>query len=300
MNYTNDLNLPQYIVDWLINDNYDHNTDPYTISATTLMKPTRAHVLALRHKDNLQRDVADNIAARVGGALHDSIEQVETPGIHKEHRARREFPLGPVVYTVTGKYDILEEHSDGSFTLRDIKTTSVWAYIYGGKDEEYRKQLSIYRWLLSQEKEIRNEGYIDFFFTDWQSSKAKSDKDYPSERIKAGHRIQLWSLDETEDYIRSRLQLVEDNRGLSDENLVACTKQELWAGDEKFAVMKPAAKRATKLCDTRSEAEQYITAKKMSAFVERRPPKVKRCKYCAAFPFCNQGQHYHNQGMIAR
>lgn len=300
MEYTNNLNLPQYIVDWLEHDNYDHNDDPYTVSTTTLMKPTRAYLLTIRHKDKLQADVSDMVSSRIGSAIHDSIEVIETPGVEKENRLSREVEMGAVTYTVTGKYDILDCHDDGTFTLRDIKTTSVWSYVLGGKDEDYCKQLSIYRWLLAGNgKEARDKGYIDFFFTDWQRSKAKQDPKYPQNKVLPGYEIDLWSLEETEEYVRARLQLVEDNRNLADDQLLPCTKTEVWADDEKYAVMKPRAKRATKLCSSYAEAEEYIQIKGLKAFVERRPPKVKRCNYCPAFPFCNQGQSYKNQGLLA-
>ena len=83
MEYTNNLNLPQYIVDWLKNDDYDHDPDPYTISATTLMKPTRAFLLTTRHVNKLQQDVSDLIASKMGSAIHDSIESVKTESVQK-------------------------------------------------------------------------------------------------------------------------------------------------------------------------------------------------------------------------
>lgn len=308
--YTNKLNFPQYIVDWLENDNYDHNSDPYTISATTLMKPTRVHLLSTRHSGELVSDVADLVASRVGSAIHDSIEVIETPNIHKENRAFRDIQVGSVTYKISGKYDILEEHKNELFTLRDIKTTSVWAVVLnskgeGKKDEEYRKQLSVYRWLLSTEKTVNDSAFIDFFFTDWQGAKAKQSLRsreyplYPQQRIMPGYKIELMSLEETEKWIISRLELIEEYKNQSDEKLLPCTKTELWATDEKYAVTKPGAKRATKLCDSKVEAEDYIKIKDIKANIQIRKPVVKRCNYCSALPFCNQGQSYSKQGMLA-
>ena len=298
MDYTNRLNLPQYVVDWLENDNYDHDHDPYTISATTLMKPTRATLLTIRHSDRLQQDVSDLIASRVGNAIHDSIENIKTPGVLKEIRAERTIDVGPVTYKVTGKFDIMIAEENGTFTLRDIKTTSVWTYILGGKDEDYEKQLSIYRWLNSVERDVNQTGYIDFFFTDWQGAKAKQDKDYPQYRIYTGYKINLWSLEDTETYIRERLEAVEADRNKADDDLTPCTRKELWAEPEKFAVYKHNAKRATRVLDSHEEATQYMSAKRIKGFIQRREPKVRRCNYCSAFPFCNQGQSYAKQGLL--
>lgn len=300
MDYTNKLNLPQYIVDWLEKDNYDHDHDPYTVSATTLMKPTRATLLTIRYADRLQQDVSDLIASRVGNAIHDSIERIETDGVQKEVRVMATMDIGPVTYKVTGKFDVLTQEENGTFTLRDIKTTSVWSYILGGKDEDYERQLSIYRYLLTAEGyDVNDVGYIDFFFTDWQGIKARNDKDYPQHRIHAGYRIQLMTMEDTETYIREQLEAIERDRNKADDNLTPCTRQELWAENEKYAVYKNGAKRASRVLDSREEAEEYKAQKRISGFIQKRDPKVRRCNYCSAFPFCNQGQSYANQGLLA-
>src|SRR5690606_28074531 len=137
--------------------------------------------LANRHKDKLVIDVIDLVASRLGSAIHDSIEKVETENVTKEERLYREVQIEDTTYTISGKFDIMVKEGN-VYTLRDIKTTSVWAYIYGSKDNDYREQLSVYRWLASVDKEINPNGFIDFFFTDWQSVKSK-DEGYPSQRV---------------------------------------------------------------------------------------------------------------------
>ena len=136
-------------------------------------------------------------------------------------------------------------------------------------------------------------------FTDWQSMKARQDHKYPQQRIAPGHRITLMSLEETEQWILSRLELIEASKDLSDDDLTACTREELWMSDDKFAVYKRGGKKASKLCDTRQAAEQYIQIKKIAGHIQHRPAKVKRCNYCSALPFCNQGQSYQKQGLLA-
>lgn len=299
MKLTNKLDLPDYLYQWLCSDSYDHDHDPYTISATTLMKPTRATLLTIRHTNRLQQDVSDLIASRVGNAIHDSIEKIETKNVLKETRAERAFTVGPVTYKVTGKFDIMVVESNLTYTLRDIKTTSVWAYILGGKDEEYRKQLSIYRWLNSTDKKVNDIGYVDFFFTDWQSSKARQDRNYPQYKIYAGYKINLMSLKDTEDYIRDRLTAIEADRNKADNDLTKCTLEELWAEPEKYAVYKHKAKKATRVLDSYKDAKEYIQSRGIKGFIQKREAKVKRCNYCASLQFCNQGQEYLNKGLLA-
>lgn len=298
MKITNKQNLPAYLADWLEkSDSYDHNYDPFTFSATSLMKPIKASVLATRYVDKIEIDVTDLIASRLGSSIHDSIEKIETKNVSKENRVSRKVKIGDVEFTVTGKYDILVNENE-LYTLRDIKTTSVWAYIFGGKDKDYSKQLSIYRWLLSLTYNMNDKAYIDFIFTDWQSSKAKQDKEYPQQRIIPGYEIKLMSLEETEKYIIERLNLYYQHINTPDDQLPACTKEELWAQEDTFAVMKPGNQKATKVCSSKQEADIYIKDKDIKAFVEFRQGKVKRCKYCPASPFCNAYDYYLANGLI--
>jgi PD-(D/E)XK nuclease superfamily len=288
MNFTNRSKLPQYLADWLVNDNYDHNTEQNVISATTLMKPIRVRVLTRRYAESTEVDVLDLIASRMGTAIHDSIEKISTPNVKKEERVSRVINVNGVDFTITGKYDILTLENN-KWTLRDIKTTSVWAYIFGGKDEEYQKQLSIYRWILdSMGIPLNDEAFIDFIFTDWQSVKAKTEDNYPQQRISPGYPIKLLSISETEEYIRKKIEEILVFENSDDDDLPECTQEELWASEDTFAIRKPGAKKATKVCASKKEAEEYILDKKIEANIEFRKGKAKRCNYCQAAPFCNQ------------
>jgi len=298
MKYTNKLNLPQYLYDWLVRDNYDYSAEAFTLSATTLMKPVRAHWLSVRHGKDLETDVSELLSARYGTAIHDSIEKVNSPNVLKEQRTTKKINPNGQEYSISGKYDVLV-FENGIWTLRDIKTTSVWAYIYGGKDDDYQKQLSIYRWLLNDKQVINDVAYIDFFFTDWQSSKAKQEEGYPPYRVAAGYKINLLSIDATNQYVFDRVSEFDKYRDVIDEDLPQCSKQELWSTEDSFAIYKPGLKRATKVCATKLEAEVYIKDHGIkSAGIEMRPGKVKRCKYCAAAPYCSQFSTLANQGLI--
>lgn len=296
--YTNKYRLPQYLVDWLLSSGYDFNYDPNTISTTTLLKPIKAQILGSRYTEDVETDVSELIAARYGTAIHDSVEKIETPGVSKEVRLHRQIQIEDTVYTVSGKYDILVDLGHGTYQLQDMKSTSVWSYIYGGKDEDYRKQLSIYRWLLSPTHQVIDQSSITFFFTDWSSSKARQDQDYPKLRIQSGYKVDLWSLEQTEQYIRERLTLFHLARQADDDELPDCTPEELWQTEDSWAVYKDGNKKATKLCNTEEEAELYKISKKIKGNIQHRPGKVKRCRYCSSFPVCDQGQAYQANNQI--
>lgn len=298
MKFTNKLGLPQYLVDWLMNDDYDYNDAPNTISATGILKPIRASLITSRHVNELEIDVSELMASRYGNAIHDSIERIKTPGVTKEIRTTKKIMVDGVEFTITGKYDLLIEQ-DGIYTLRDIKSTSVWTKIYGGKDDDYRGQLSIYRWLLSDSYNINPIAYIDFFFTDWQSAKAKQEDNYPSHRIFTGHKIDLLSLEATEAMIREKLKLYLLHKDTSDDDLPECSSEELWAEEDTYALYKIGNKRATKVCATEDAAKQYQQDNNIKGYIQHRPGKVKRCKYCSAAPFCNQFKRLQEYNLIS-
>ena len=289
MNFTNKNNWPNYIADWCVSDDYEYSDNPYQLSVTTLFKPIQAYWLSVRHHDQLSMDISDLAASRRGSAIHDSIEKVKSDNCIKEVRTNKEVVINSHTYTISGKFDILEQVEDDLWQLRDIKTTSVWSFIYDDKDEDYQKQLSMYRWLNSDKYKIKDVGFIDFFFMDWQSSKAKMEDNYPSHWLMpAGKKINLLSLEDTENYMKERITLFDKYRHVVDNKLPPCTPQELWAKADSFAIMKKDARKATKLCNSKEEAEQYMSDKKIKGFIQFRPGKVKRCKYCAAASMCSQ------------
>lgn len=302
MKYLNRENLPIEIVEWLQSDTYDHVDDPYTISATTILKPIRSYWLSKRHGDNLEMDVLDKLASKFGDAVHASFSLVQTQNVLKENRMFKSIVVAGQPYNISGKYDILAKENE-VWVLKDIKTTSVWSFIYRGHDTDWIRQLSIYRWLLSQDYFIQDTAYIHLVFTDWQSSKAKScdDGSYPQHKVKANYPIELMSTSDTDDYIMARVSEFHANREVEDDLLPECTKEELWSTEDTWAVWKQGtASRATKVCQSEAEAYQYIKDKSIKGFVQHRPGKAKRCGYCPGRPFCNQYKKLVAANLIAQ
>ena len=182
MKYTNKHNYPSYVQEWLKSDSYDYN--PHTLSSTTLMSPPRMYALKTIFYDDLEVDINEMIAIRYGTAIHDSVEKVKLTNCIQEQRMRTIID-GMIV---TGKFDILKDMDQKTHKLVDIKTTSVWTYIYSSKDEEYIKQLSTYKFLCKMNGyNVGDEAEIMMVFTDWSQSKAKEDETYPQSRIVIKH-----------------------------------------------------------------------------------------------------------------
>ena len=75
--YTNHTNIPLALAVWLASDDYDLTPKVNTISATSLMKPTKSLVLSMRLAAQDQEgiaDVSDLIPSSLGTAVHSAVE----------------------------------------------------------------------------------------------------------------------------------------------------------------------------------------------------------------------------------
>lgn len=329
MQFTNhaDISLPMAV--WLLHDEYDYvkGVENY-ISATALMKPVRQIVLPKRVPPaEVTADVSDFVARTLGHAIHDSIEKAwKSEGyvsamsklgypdeaieririnptdeelrakndiipVYIEQRELKELTVNGVVYTLGGKYDMI---ADGQ--LNDFKSTSVWSWIKGSKDDDYRLQGSLYRWL-NPTKVVEDYIRINFVFTDWIKSQALTTKDYPPTRVM--HKdIQLMSYAETEAWIKSKLAQVQKHINTPEPNIPFCTDEELWRTAPVFkyyadpaSATKPGS-RSTKNFDNISDANKFMASKGGKGVVVTIPGEVKACGYCAAFPACTQKDAY--------
>lgn len=307
--YLNGTTVPLSVGVFLATDNYDY--DPEAISATALLKPIRQAVLARRVPEEEQMiDITSLFKARMGQAIHDAIEAAwkkdphdamrklgydesfiervvvnpdpdsltgdEVP-VYLEQREKREIDG----YTISGKFDYC---IDGE--LEDFKSTSVFSYQSGSKDRDYQIQGSVYKWL-NPRKITADTIAIRFLLTDWMQGRAGS-PNYPSTPIPSRH-IPLLSEEETEQYIRGRLEEFHRHRDAPEEELPLCNDEELWRSATKYKYYANPEKtgRATKVFDNALEAHKYAAEKNKGIVVEA-PGEVSACKFCPAFPVCSQ------------
>lgn len=312
---TNNGGLSLAMAVWLATDPYTGITDDAPegemISVTTLMKPTRQFVLSQRvPPSESQLDVLDLISARLGHAIHSSVEEAwmhhYTSAMKKlgyPQRVIDSIRINPAVEEPDTIPVYLEQRSyreiDGVILsgqldqiihgeLNDTKTTSVWSYIGTNKDEDYIIQLSCYRWL-NPDKVTSDIGRIQHVFTDWQRMMSKQNPKYPPHRV-VENSFQLMSLRETESWIRSKLKEIRANVNLDQNHIVRCTPKELWISDPQYKYYADASKtsgRSTKNFDDKAQALTHCaTAGKGTVITV--PGEPKACGYCAAFPICDQ------------
>ena len=316
--YKNETNIPITIAVWLASDgDYDLKPDANVISATTLLRPLRSIVLSRRIEEQGEIDVDDVVASKLGSATHTSIEQAwltsyrealkalghpegmiesialnpeknepDKTNIYIERRTAKEIDG----FVISGKFDFVV---DG--VIHDIKTTKTYTYISGSNNEDYRKQASIYRWLNSK-LATEDYFYIDYIFTNWSPLEAKAKSDYPPARC-VSKKFQLASLEETEMFIRKRIQDIKYYDPIAQEDLPECGPLDLWQSPTTWAYYKDVNKttRATKLFDNHADALRYSAGRGM--IIERKG-EVRRCTYCNAKSICLQADKYRAEGRL--
>ena len=315
---TNEKNISIPLALWAVYDEYDYSDDPNTISTTTLMQPLRMILLGRKYKDyDKVIEVSNLIGSRLGSAIHDSFEKILTDekyvkdtlklmGYNKEmvDKVRinpdKDFtPYDMFVeqrtikqigkWKISGKFDMVF-----NFQVMDIKSTSVWTYMFGSNDDKYKLQMSIYKWL-NQDKIKQDTGIIHFVFTDWSKTKAYQDKQYPKDRV-LSKEFKLLSLKETEIYIKDKLNQIEKYEGK--EIIPLCSDEELWKEPDTWKYYKKKnANRATKVYYTEDEAYQRL-ADEGKGEIRYFPGGVKRCNYCNYTNVCSQYKDMKEVGLI--
>ena len=322
-NYTNKHGIALPMAVWLTRDTYDYVKDPNYISATQFSKPMRELVLSAQHDIEPTIDIASQIPSRLGTTIHDGIEQAwlndphtamlalgypesvvnrilvnpnkadiqdDSICIYLEQRSIREFNG----FKIGGKFDFVMEGK-----VQDFKTTSTYAYMLGSSDQKHLLQGSIYRWL-NPELITQETMTIHYLFTDWSKGSyvQQKDKGYPELRV-AQKELPLLSLEETEEYIRKRLDTFTHLKTFSQGELPQCTPEELWQGESVFKYYKKAgAARSTKNFTSLSEANERLFNDGSVGQVVEVKGKITYCKFCSAADVCTQKDKYIEEGTL--
>jgi hypothetical protein len=276
MRITNNLNLPASLAKAVSNDKYSRG-DAH-ISVTGLLGPARKRYLEHLHADEITEDVAERIWALMGQITHGILERADDQAWCEERLFIERFG-----WRISGQFDryLLEE--DGR--LQDYKLTSTYS-IKDGVKVDWEAQENIYALMLREHGYHVSKLEIVAILRDWQKAKAKHTPDYPQVPALVIP-VRMWTADETETYIKQRLNA----HSKAHRNLPECTAEERWERPAVYALHKTGNKRATKLFDTENEAEEALQETSKGHEIQYRPAEQRRCTdYCAALPFCDQGQ----------
>lgn len=311
--FINSNSIPLSMSVFLATDSYDY--DPGTISVTKLLKPLKQLILSSRVPPEMGiPDIESLVASRMGSAIHDGIERAWLTN-HKKAMVSLGYPEAvanrvlvnpkpedlydgciPVYLEqrsyreiagrkVSGKFDFV-----GDGRLEDFKSTSVYTYINNTKDDDYIDQGSLYRWL-NPEIITQDVMAIQFIFTDWSSGSAKSDPKYPPRRVMEKV-YQLKSVQETEAFVVEKIRLIDQYWKAPEELLPKCSDKDLWRKEPQYKYYKNPEKtvRSTKNFDNKQEAYLFMAQNGNVGMVKEVPGQVVACKYCPAFPICEQAK----------
>ena len=276
MKVTNELGLPQAFINAL---NLEKHNEKGCYSATTLLKGACETVLADRHFDEIEIDVADCVWQIWGTAVHLIFERAGIEGFTEE-----KFSVPVSNSKVTGRVDLYDLENE---TIYDWKTASTWKVQFNDFSD-WDKQGLIYAWLMKQNGLNVKEVKFVALLKDHSKSKARKDFEYPQKPVVV-HTVKVTeeALKEIEAFINLKVRQFEVAETLVDEKLTPCTKEERWATEDKWAIMKAGRKTALKVCDSEEEAKSLM-AEKGGTDIEFRPGENKKCVdgYCACRNFC--------------
>lgn len=287
MKYENSFNLPEVIVRAVKRQNAKYSRGNSDWSATQLIDSPQIAVLRSQHYSEMVKDVSDEFWALLGSAVHHILELGAGENEVTEERVFAEVD-GAII---SGGIDV-QKLEDGSFGIRDYKVCQMYALQKeGGYKPEWELQLNIYAYLLKVSKDIAvDQLEILAIIRDWSSGEAKRDPMYPQTPI-LPLPIPLWPFAKQEAYVKERVALHRKARMLAalDLPLPECTPEERWARPPKWVVKKPDAKRATRVFDTRKEAETFIKGKN-GYVIEENPGRNTRCEdgWCGVSAWCQQ------------
>jgi hypothetical protein len=218
-------------------------------------------------------------SALMGTAIHHVIEthvDVEAGEI-AEQRFYSEVNIDGELITVSGQVDLIENR-----VVTDFKNTS------GTQDKaknDHVKQAQM-NGLLAERNGITVE-HVSIVYIDrtWSHMRSTVDPTYPRTPFK----IFIFPYDRQlaiDTFARTVRDHVEAALGSPRE----CTSEEMWEKPTTYAITKPGAKRASKLCDSYAEARELLKA---GQIIEDRPGERTFCgSFCGLSHLCNSHQTY--------
>lgn len=287
MKITNKLNLPEPIVEAIKAKGYDKGRSD--ITATGLIEPPRISALKKLHEHEMSEDAIDLIYSLDGQSLHVVLERAAL-GLNKEDwivEKRYYAKFGNV--NVGAQIDIFSV-KDG--LLQDYKKTSVYS-VKNGIKEEYAQQMNIQAELLRRNGIIVKKMQIVAILRDWSKREREREvKEYGPRAKYPEHQVKIIDVpiidsSEVTQFIEERIALHKQ----ASVTLPLCTKEERWAKDDVWAVLKKGQKRAVRLFNSEEAAQLFLADLDKNHVVGMRQGESTRCEaYCPVAKWCTQFQ----------
>lgn len=280
---SNNFGLPSSLISVINSKNYDLTTsDPLRIGVTTLNNPPRIRQLMVRHWNEIEEDISEQLFRILGDAVHYILAKTDPHQKLIEEKLTEEIDG----ITLVAKPDL---YDDELKTIEDYKCTSVFSV--KSVKSDWVSQINSYAWFLVKAGFEVKKAYINAILKDWSKMELlRFGRDYPPIPFKRIE-IPLWSFNDQEKYIGDRIALYKSTLNLSDENLPICTPEERWASPEKWAIHKNRNKTAKKLCLSYEEAKEYVSkikdTKNKYNIIKREGCDTRCMNYCTCNKFCS-------------
>lgn len=309
-NFIQDLSEVPILRDAIFQHKQSYSAWGSDYSVTTLLNPPRIVQLKRRYQDIIDaRPIThDTIVKALGSfrgtGIHNHFERMLYQHINRNPDAgyliERRCWDRINGRKISGKFDCWHQG-----TLWDIKTTSAWKRVFGDFTE-YEKQLNLYAWFLKQHGIPVDAIKILAWYMDWDRGKLYQ-KGYPKQMVEAVSIENYWPENVQKDFLYSQIDLHKENESVDDEDLPACTSEEMWEKPDKWAIYsvkntwtegEELPKKATRVLDTAEDAKQYteLNQPKWKSYkwhIVKRPGSRTRCvDYCDVKEFCNVYQDY--------
>lgn len=284
MQITNLTGLPDTYLD-AVTSFFTYENKDSDISVTQLMDSPRIVQLKLRHEQEIKQDVTDLFWSMLGNVAHLILERHGSIVDVSEKRFTVDFDG----FKLSGKMDCYHEG-----TVTDYKLTSVYTVKKDLKSADWEQQINLYAYLLRMHGYTVNKGQIFVMMRDWMKSRSKYEKGYPAYPVLC-QPVRLWSDDECDKFLYSRLAIHKAAYDLADNELPLCSEKERWATPEIYAVHIGNNKNAYRKYESRQLAcacfEDLSPERRRQARIETRPGVDVRCiDYCPVNQFCDYYQ----------
>lgn len=284
MKITNRLNLPAPLVNAVTR--HPRERKPNTISVSELIQPPQLRALVQRYDSELEEDASDRLWALLGTLLH---------GVMEEHAktvegavTEQELSMEVLGWTVIGHYDLSEMVLDGEL-LTDWKLTSVYSMKDKELKPEWDAQINCYAELLRRAGRNVKQAQIIAIGRDWSQSRALRESDYPQQQVRIKP-VEIWPAEVITAFLEERVLLhqIAEQEG----TWPNCTPEERWARPDIYALMKKGQKKAVKLFEDQSVAQEWldgILGGEKSHYIQHRSGESIRCAgYCPVASKCPQ------------
>ena len=244
------------------------------IRVTSLIGPPAIRQYQLLHWDDIVVDVDDFMQTGFGTAWHQYLSKfADETGYYAEQTLQMEHD-GLIVQ---GTPDL----RTASKRIDDYKVTSAWSFVFG--KPEWEQQLNTYALLAHANGFPIDSLNIHAFLKDWSElNYMRYRPDYP-ERPFYHVELPLWSTEQQKAFVTKR---IADHKA----GMRPCTSEERWQKPTTWAVMKPDAKKATRVLDTEQEAKDWMAANTRHSegfHIVCRPGGCRRCEdYCIVRSIC--------------